>query len=140
MTTRWAEPGGWTVDVIELSGTPNPSRPGDPARHTGSRPYLKVTRHGSPGYRWYAPGPEELAELAERECWDRTRLVDQPTHVVVDVRDGLVTSAGDDGEPFGRDDAAQHAAGRNAAMAAGSEHAHRVYALVEITPGPGRGN
>jgi hypothetical protein len=137
MTTHWATPDGWTVDVITLSNTPNPTRPGDPAKHYGPRQYLHVTHLGS-SYA-YCPSIAELAELAERECWDHTRLVDQPTHVVVDSRDGLVTSTGPDGEPFGRDDAAAHATARNAEMAKGSEHTHRVYALVEIDPHLGQG-
>jgi|SRR5215472_3971343 len=140
-TARWGArlvtPDGTTVDEVSLSNTPNPSRPGDPARH-GDQPgqYLRVTKAaavpGKPGTTWYAPTVDELRErAASAEGFPFTELRPVPTHVVVDAWGG-VTSADADGRPFGRDDAIEHATKANAAMKPAYDRAHRVYALAEI--------
>jgi|SRR5215475_4272843 len=131
-TGRWATPDGVTVDQVTLSGTPAPSRPGDPAKHYGPRTYLRRTAPGGRD-RWYSPDLDDLKALAEREGWQIGRLRELPTYAVVDTDGGTTYTHGSDGEPFGRGEAASFAAERNDAAGPGSEQAHRVYLLTDVT-------
>jgi hypothetical protein len=114
------------VDEVVLSGTPNPTRPGDPAQHFGPRRYLKAHR---PGVTWHCATPADLASFAEQEAWDFASLAEQPTHVVIDTRDGSAVHRGADGGQFGRAEAVAYAAECNAAE--GGTESHRVYLLAE---------
>jgi|SRR6516165_4916230 len=136
MSTRLVTPGGVTVDEVTLTDTPAPKRPGDPAQHYGRRQYLRVTKAaavpGKPGTTWHAASVDELRELADSaEGFDISELRPVPTHVVVDAW-GAVTSAGADGQPFGREEAISYATGANAACKPHASRAHRVYVLAEV--------
>lgn len=127
---RWVHPDGWAVREVTMAQTPTPSRPGDPPR-IGDKPrqLLQVSRLGT---RYgYAPSLAELQDMAEAEAWDTAELRQVPTHVVMDAL-GAVYSHGEDGEPFGRDQAEEFAAKRNAGMAEGKQHWHRVHSLAEL--------
>src|SRR5215471_5522215 len=79
MSTRYATPGGVTVHQVTLSGTPKPSRPGDPANHMDARDYLVRTLPGGRD-RWYCPTLDDLKDLADREAWDVADLAPMPTY------------------------------------------------------------
>jgi hypothetical protein len=149
--TRWATPDGITVHTVTLSGTPAPSRPGDPAKHIRPRDYLVRINPGS-RERWYIQVPEfgrakehttkdeanaatiaKLCALAEREGWDTGKLAEVPTYAVVDVAGGQTYTRGGDGALFDRDTAAEFAAKRNANAQLGHERSHRVNLLTDVT-------
>jgi hypothetical protein len=129
MSTRWVTPTGWTVEEVVLSGTPNPTRPGDPARHVGPRRYLKAA---TKGITWHCADVAELNELARRECWDVGTLAPAPTHVVLDTITGHLADRDQAGDPLGRDEALALATEANAAMKPEFAKAHRVYVLAEV--------
>lgn len=121
---RWATPDGVTVHTATLSGTPIPSRPGDPEHHYGARDYLVRTWPGGRD-RWYAPTAEALHALAEREGWRAVDLAQMPEYAVTDTVDGSTRTRDDDGQLFTRESAASYAAKGN--------RRYRVHLLADVT-------
>ena len=128
MSTRYATPGGVTVHQVTLSGTPKPSRPGDPANHMDARDYLVRTLPGGRD-RWYCPTLDDLKDLADREAWDVADLAPMPTYAVAST-DGRMWHTDAGGDPFDVLSAAKFAAEANDAA---GDRSHRVYVLADIT-------
>jgi len=128
-TGRYATPSGVTVEQITLSQTPNPSKPGDPAKHYQPREYLRRTGPRDRD-RWYSPSLDDLAALAEHEGWQLADLAELPTYAVLDTTaGGKAVTHGADGHPFDLTAAARYAETANAAMGPGHRYAHRVVRL-----------